>query len=193
MLPTSSNPFRSKNSRGFFSNTTATLSKLGARICNPQRPGRVAGLEYSRRFASLLPLRVGNPRSGARALARFNVWNCTCDVGLFKRASMELVPRSHILGQALYRNALRTEAGFPKTWVLNDVERFLFDHQELTRRYFIRLVASAAAALGLGPLTAGAAPAAPELSKALDALEPHFTSQEKFRDVSRGKPLPPLT
>jgi DMSO/TMAO reductase YedYZ molybdopterin-dependent catalytic subunit len=47
-----------------------------------------------------------------------------------------------------------------------------------------------AAALGLSPRVPGAEPPAPELAKALETLEPFFTPQEKFRDVSRGKPLP---
>ncbi len=68
---------------------------------------------------------------------------------------------------------------------------FILAHQALTRRYFLRLGLAGAAALGFGPLAApGADPVAPELAKALDALEPYFTPQEKFRDVSRGKPLP---
>lgn len=33
-------------------------------------------------------------------------------------------------------------------------------------------------------------PPAPELARAIESLEPYFTPQEKFRDVSRGKPLP---
>ena len=40
------------------------------------------------------------------------------------------------------------------------------------------------------PLVAGAEPLAPELAKAVDQLEPFFTAQEDFRDVSRGTPLP---
>src|SRR5881628_3302095 len=69
-----------------------------------------------------------------------------------------------------------------------NAESFLFDHRELSRRYFLRLGAGAAA-LGFWPLAASQA-SPPELAKALDALEPYFTPQEKFRDVSRGKPLP---
>src|SRR6266566_2864546 len=73
---------------------------------------------------------------------------------------------------------------------MKNAERFLFEHQELTRRYFIRMGVVSAAALGFWPLAAGADPPAPELAKAIETLEPYFTSQEKFRDVSRGKPLP---
>ncbi len=73
---------------------------------------------------------------------------------------------------------------------MKNAERFLFDHHELTRRYFIRLGVAGAAALGFGRLAAGADPLAPELTKALESLEPYFTPPESFRDVSRGKPLP---
>jgi DMSO/TMAO reductase YedYZ molybdopterin-dependent catalytic subunit len=68
---------------------------------------------------------------------------------------------------------------------------FILAHQALTRRYFLRLGLAGTAALGFGPRAAlGADPIAPELAKALEDLEPYFTSQQKFRDVSRGKPLP---
>lgn len=73
---------------------------------------------------------------------------------------------------------------------MNNTQRFLREHEELTRRHFIRLSATGAAALGFWPLAAGAEPIAPALAKALETLEPYFTSPEKFRDVSRGKPLP---
>ena len=73
---------------------------------------------------------------------------------------------------------------------MKNLERFIFEPQQLTRRHFIRLGAAGAAALGLWPLTGNAAPAAPELSKAIETLEPYFTTPDKFRDVSRGKPLP---
>jgi DMSO/TMAO reductase YedYZ molybdopterin-dependent catalytic subunit len=73
---------------------------------------------------------------------------------------------------------------------MKNAERFLFEHHRLTRRYFLRLGAAGVAALGFWPGFAGADSMAPELAKALETLEPYFTSQEKFRDVSRGKPLP---
>jgi DMSO/TMAO reductase YedYZ molybdopterin-dependent catalytic subunit len=68
--------------------------------------------------------------------------------------------------------------------------RFLDEHQELTRRHFIRMGVAGAAAFGLWPSAMDAEPLAPELAKAIENLEPYFTPQEKFRDVSRGKPLP---
>jgi hypothetical protein len=73
---------------------------------------------------------------------------------------------------------------------MKNANRFILQPPELTRRHFIRLGATAAAAFGFRPLAADTAPPAPELAKALESLEPYFTSQEKFRDVSRGKPLP---
>ncbi len=54
----------------------------------------------------------------------------------------------------------------------------------------MRLGVAGAAVLAFGPLAAGADPPAPALAKAVEDLEPYFTPQEKFRDVSRGKPLP---
>src|SRR5437867_2217985 len=77
-------------------------------------------------------------------------------------------------------------------------ERIIPERPGLTRRHFIRLGAAGAATLGLRQQTTGAelprppetAETAPELAKALETLEPYFTTQEKFRDVSRGKPLP---
>src|SRR5438552_2004882 len=73
---------------------------------------------------------------------------------------------------------------------MKDAESFVRENQDLTRRYFLRLSAAGAAAVGLWPFSARAGPLAPELAKALETLEPYFTPQEKFRDVSRGKPLP---
>jgi DMSO/TMAO reductase YedYZ molybdopterin-dependent catalytic subunit len=73
---------------------------------------------------------------------------------------------------------------------MKNTERFVLEHRQLTRRYFIRVSAAGAAALGFWPLAAGPAGPVPELVKAIETLEPYFTSQEKFRDVSRGKPLP---
>ena len=73
---------------------------------------------------------------------------------------------------------------------MNTAERFLRQHQQVTRRYFLRMSAAGAALAGAGALAAEADPLAPELAKVLQTLEPYFTPQEKFRDVSRGKPLP---
>jgi len=73
---------------------------------------------------------------------------------------------------------------------MKNAGQFRFEHQELTRRCFIRWGTAGAAALGFWPLAAGADPPAPELANTLEILEPYFTAQEQFRDVSRGKPIP---
>jgi hypothetical protein len=73
---------------------------------------------------------------------------------------------------------------------MNNAERYLVEHQKLSRRYFMRMGVVGAAVCGFWPHSQGADAASPELAKAIESLEPYFTSQEKFRDVSRGKPLP---
>src|SRR5437763_8822692 len=83
--------------------------------------------------------------------------------------------------------ARRATAGFnPTIRTMKNAESFLLEHQELTRRYFIRMGATGAAALGLWPASIRGEAPAPELAKAIEALEPYFTAQEDFRDVSRG-------
>jgi DMSO/TMAO reductase YedYZ molybdopterin-dependent catalytic subunit len=72
---------------------------------------------------------------------------------------------------------------------MNDIERFLSEHARLTRRFFLGAGAAGAAALTMTP-PATSAERAPELAAAIDKLEPFFTPQASFRDVSRGKPLP---
>jgi DMSO/TMAO reductase YedYZ molybdopterin-dependent catalytic subunit len=73
---------------------------------------------------------------------------------------------------------------------MTDRQRFLDEHGRLTRRYFLRAGAACVATAGGFSLAAGAEPPPPELAKAIDKLEPLFTTQADFRDVSRGKPLP---
>ncbi len=73
---------------------------------------------------------------------------------------------------------------------MNERQRLLDEHRTLTRRYFLRAGAACVATAGGVPLVVGAEPRAPELAKAVDRLEPFFTAQEDFRDVSRGTPLP---
>ncbi len=73
---------------------------------------------------------------------------------------------------------------------MNALQRFLGEHQELTRRYFLRLGAAGPLAFSLRSCTAHANPPAPELAAAIEKLESYFTPQDQFRDVSRGKPLP---
>lgn len=59
----------------------------------------------------------------------------------------------------------------------------------MTRRSFLESGVAGAMALGLGSW-GWSAEVEPELAKAIESLEPYFTPPEKFRDVSRGKPLP---
>src|SRR2546421_2335514 len=74
--------------------------------------------------------------------------------------------------------------------LMKEAQNFLAEHRELTRRYFLRLGATGAAALGLFPAAAGADSGSSALAKAIESLEPYFTPHAEFRDVSRGKPLP---
>ena len=70
--------------------------------------------------------------------------------------------------------------------------RFLAEHEELTRRYFIKIGVGGLAAGGLaaGGRAARAGESSPELAEAISRLEPYFTVQDDFYDVSRGKPKP---
>lgn len=70
---------------------------------------------------------------------------------------------------------------------MSDAERFLAEHREVTRRFFLGCGVAGAAALTAGR---AAADRPPELAKVIEALEPYFTTQDDFRDVSRGNPLP---
>ena len=73
--------------------------------------------------------------------------------------------------------------------LMKEAENFLDEHRELTRRYFLRLGATGAAALGFWPAARGDSGSS-ALAKAIESLEPYFTAHDEFRDVSRGKPLP---
>ncbi len=78
---------------------------------------------------------------------------------------------------------------------MNDVQRFLARHRQLTRRYFLGLGAFGAAAIASWPSASRADDGKDELDKsalkkAIAELESFFTPQALFRDVSRGKPLP---
>lgn len=71
---------------------------------------------------------------------------------------------------------------------------FLDDHFEISRRWFLRTGATAGSiALSnfVSPRVMATEPDRdPALSAALAKLETYFTSQQDFRDVSRGKPKP---
>jgi DMSO/TMAO reductase YedYZ molybdopterin-dependent catalytic subunit len=73
---------------------------------------------------------------------------------------------------------------------MNEHEQFLREHLALTRRHFLGAGAAVAAAAAGLPVVAAEKTAAPELVAAIAQLEPYFTLQEKFGDVSRGKPVP---
>jgi DMSO/TMAO reductase YedYZ molybdopterin-dependent catalytic subunit len=68
--------------------------------------------------------------------------------------------------------------------------RFLTEHEELTRRYFLKLSAGTAAAVGWLPRAGRAESTAPELTETIAKLESYLTPPDKFQDVSRGKPRP---
>lgn len=68
--------------------------------------------------------------------------------------------------------------------------RFLAEHEELTRRYFIKIGAGGLVAGGLWARAARGEPTSPALADAIAKLEPYFTVQDDFYDVSRGKPKP---
>ena len=70
------------------------------------------------------------------------------------------------------------------------LDDFLNEHQHLTRRFFLSLSTLSAATLAVGSQTARANELAPELADAIGKLESFLTPLDKFRDVSRGKPLP---
>lgn len=68
--------------------------------------------------------------------------------------------------------------------------QFLTEHVHLTRRFFLSLGAAGTAALAANPLAAATQPRDPTLQAAIDQLETWLTLPEKFRDVSRGEPIP---
>jgi DMSO/TMAO reductase YedYZ molybdopterin-dependent catalytic subunit len=70
------------------------------------------------------------------------------------------------------------------------LEKFLAEHAHLTRRFFLSLGVAGTAALSTVHLRAQSTPRDPKLQAAIDQLETWLTSPDKFRDVSRGNPLP---
>lgn len=72
---------------------------------------------------------------------------------------------------------------------MNDPLEFLAEQRRFTRRFFLGAGAAGLAGVGLAR-TGSAEPVPPELASVLAKLEPYFTPQAKFGDVSRGKPLP---
>lgn len=72
---------------------------------------------------------------------------------------------------------------------MSDAERFLAEHAELSRRFFLRC-GVAVAAVGYSAHAAASDRIPPELLPALEKLEPYFTPPKDFADVSRGDPVP---
>ncbi|MFM8275208.1 MAG: molybdopterin-dependent oxidoreductase, partial [Gemmata sp.] len=61
-------------------------------------------------------------------------------------------------------------------------------HADLSRRFFLRCAALAAGTAG--PAARAAEPLPNELKPVLEKLEAYFTAQDRFGDVSRGRPVP---
>lgn len=73
---------------------------------------------------------------------------------------------------------------------MSPLDQFLSEHQRLTRRFFLSVGAVGASLIAAWPRTTRADDVAPELAEAIGKLESLLTPPDKFRDVSRGKPLP---
>ncbi len=71
-------------------------------------------------------------------------------------------------------------------------DTFLARHRELSRRYFLKIGLGGAAASGLLLRTASAldAPDEKEKEEKQGRFKTYLTPQDRFGDVSRGKPLP---
>jgi DMSO/TMAO reductase YedYZ molybdopterin-dependent catalytic subunit len=72
----------------------------------------------------------------------------------------------------------------------NSAERFIHEHLVVTRRWLLGWGSAGAAALCSWPLARADERRSPILREAIETLEPFFTPQDEFRDVSRGKPVP---
>ena len=71
---------------------------------------------------------------------------------------------------------------------MSEASDFLREHNDLSRRFFLRAGAVLAAGSAVPVRAAETLP--PELAPVLEKLESYFTPQSKFGDVSRGKPVP---
>lgn len=72
---------------------------------------------------------------------------------------------------------------------IDSATKLLHHHKKLTRRYFLRLGAAGTAMSALLPFAKGDQNSG-DLAAAIEKLEPFFTKQNDFQDVSRGKPIP---
>src|SRR3954466_14575549 len=73
---------------------------------------------------------------------------------------------------------------------MHSPKQALLKKRLLSRRGLIHHAAVGTPAFPLWSKAAGSEPLTPALAEVVTKLEPYFTPQEKFRDVSRGKPLP---
>ena len=73
---------------------------------------------------------------------------------------------------------------------MGDFDRFLRDHHLVTRRFFVQAGVVGLVTLGGGVMKGWADSLAPELNDAVARLESFMTPLDKFRDVSRGSPVP---
>lgn len=71
---------------------------------------------------------------------------------------------------------------------MSEARDFLSEHNDLSRRFFLRSGAVLAAGSTLAAARAAEVPS--ELAPILEKLESYFTPQDKFGDVSRGRPIP---
>ncbi len=71
-----------------------------------------------------------------------------------------------------------------------DRQRFLSNHVDLSRRYFLQLGSVGLGVVCASPLFGDDSTREESLQSALGKLETWLTSQDDFRDVSRGKPKP---
>jgi len=67
---------------------------------------------------------------------------------------------------------------------------FLKEHKSLTRRFFLRLGAAGATGLSSLPMFATEKDQDPVLERKIKEIESWLTLQNRFRDVSRGRPKP---
>ena len=72
----------------------------------------------------------------------------------------------------------------------DDEKKFLADHRRLTRRYFLGCGAAGVTAMSSLPILASDKEGETMLPGVVDDLESWLTSQDDFRDVSRGNPKP---
>ncbi len=72
----------------------------------------------------------------------------------------------------------------------NNAQNFIAEHRTLSRRHLLAMGVAGATALARLPLLAAENSNNKQLQAAIDRLEPFFTKQDDFYDVSRGTPKP---